>query len=85
MVKRIRRSTKRSAGTGDNDFVEMESLLDALKQARSLSSNDRTMATAEEGLRLINSFMRIRDPIVRAAVNNIVAELARNGSDGGSL
>lgn len=85
MAKRIRRSTKRSAETGDDDSIVMESLLDALKQARSLSSNDRSIATADEGLQLITYFMRIRDPIVRAAVNNIVAELARSGSDGGSL
>jgi len=84
MVKRIGRPTKRSAGTGDDDSIVIDSLLDTLKKARSLSSNDRTIATAEEGLQLITSFMRIRDPIVRAAVNNIVAELARNGRGDGS-
>jgi hypothetical protein len=85
MAKPIRRSTKRSAGTDDDRSNGMDSLLDALKQARSLSSDDRNAATAEEGLQLISSFMRIRDPTIRAAVNNIVAELAKNGSGGESL
>jgi hypothetical protein len=85
MAKPIRRLTKRSAGTDDDGSNGKNSLLDALKQARSLSSDDRNAATAEEGLRLITSFMRICDPTVRAAVNNIVAELAKNGSGGRSL
>jgi hypothetical protein len=85
MAKPIRRLTKRSAGTDDDGSNGMNSLLDALKHARSLGSDDRNAATAEEGLRLITSFMRIRDPAVRAAVNNIVAELAKNGSGGRSL
>ena len=85
MAKPIRRSTKRSAGTDDDGSKDMDSLLDALKQARLLGSDDRTAVTAEEGLRLITSFMRIRDPIIRAAVNNIVAGLARNGGGGESM
>ena len=85
MAKPIRRSTKRSGGADDDGSDDMDSFLDALKRARLLSSDDKTAAAAEEGLRLITSFLRIRDPIIRAAVNNIVAELARNESGGESL